>query len=492
MDLIAIIDLGTGSIRLTVYDMSGGTLYTGKRDNPLIQPRPGWVEQDPVYWWDAVKDLFTGLPQGISRQISAISVTSQREGVVPVNEGLEPLGNCIIWLDGRTVEEGREVEKRLGREKIYGVTGLVPNPVWSLSKILWIRKHRPEIYGNACKFLQAEDFILSVLCGRAVSEFSIASRTCMLDVANRRWSEFILEEFGIDRDKLPELYEPGTLLGKIDPVAARSIGVSEEVEIHAGAGDQQAAALGVGALEEGIVSIGIGTSSALSMTLEKPVYEKKGNIILNCAALPGKWEYEPPIWNTGGLIKWFHEQILDSRHTYDDIISGADRVPAGSDGLITLPYFSGAGSPRWNPGLKGTFFGLTLGHDKNHMLRSIMESIAFEIRYNLDTIEESGIRYKKVILSGGASQNMLLCRIIADVLQSGIEVSYETEASSRGAFLLVMDQRTGKKGPSGTTSPQQQENLVIQPDPANKDSYERSYHNYIELGNRLESLSFLK
>ena len=491
MELISVIDAGTGSIRNTIYDLSGRVVEVRKMDNPLIHPQPGWAEQDTAAWWSVIKDQFLGLDQAIRNQIMTITVTSQREGIVPVNEDFLPLSNMIIWLDGRTVREGEEILEKLGAQEIYDITGLVANPVWSLSKILWIRKHRVEVYRKAYKLLQAEDYLLSRLTRKGVSELSIASRTCMLDVARRKWSGRILETFDIDENKLPELLEPGSLIGTIPGDIAQELGLSRNIKVIAGAGDQQAAALGVGALEEGMVSIGIGTSSALSMTLDRPVRPRHHKIILNCAALPGKWEYEPPIWNTGGLIKWFVENIQGEDQSYEELLQGIASVPAGSDGIITLPYFSGAGSPRWNPELKGGFYGLGLHHNSLHMLRSLMESIAFEIKFNIESIRSSGIALKKVILSGGASKNRPLCQIISDVLQSQVEVFVEAEASSRGVFLLARNayMADGGKSPEPPVTP---EYISFAPDPGKKDTYDQSYERYIQLGDHMEKLSEIK
>ena len=193
MELISVIDAGTGSIRNTIYDLSGNVVDVRKTDNTLIDPQAGWAEQDTAAWWSVVKDQFLGMDPAIRDQITALSVTSQREGIVPVNEDFLPLSNMIIWLDGRTVQEGNEIVEKLGEQEIYDITGLVANPAWSLCKILWIRKHREKIYKEAYKFLQAEDYLLSRLTRRAVSELSIASRTCMLEVARRKWSNSILD-----------------------------------------------------------------------------------------------------------------------------------------------------------------------------------------------------------------------------------------------------------------------------------------------------------
>jgi sugar (pentulose or hexulose) kinase len=490
MSYISVIDLGTGSIRNTIYDLSGKILAVSKRENPISHPQPGWAEQNPVYWWEAVKETFIELDPEIRASIAAISATSQREGIVPVNNRFEPLDNIIIWLDGRTHSQGDDIKERLGENEIYEITGLVPNPAWSLAKILWIKKHRKEIYSETFKFLQAEDYLLSKMCGRAVSEFSIASRTCMLDVVNREWSEHILNVFDIDRGKLPELLEPGTRIGPIRPEVAEAFDLPTEVSIFMGAGDQQAAALGAGATEEGMVSIGIGTSSALSMTLNRPVKDPGHRIILNCAALPGKWEYEPPIWNTGGLIKWFREQVQCSDLSYEAVNAKIREIPAGCNGLIAIPYFSGAGSPRWNPMLKGGFYGLSLDHNQYHMFRALTESIAFEIKFNTDTIQSSGIRLKRIILSGGASNNRPLCQIVADVLQTEVYIFTEAEASSRGVYYLVRNTMQSLGAGGNDMHQVQPEYVKLKPDPLKKEIYGSVYNKYLQLGDKLASLDF--
>jgi len=489
MELISVIDAGTGSIRNTLYDLSGRMVDVKKTDNSLIHPQAGWAEQDTAVWWNIIEDQFLDFDQDTRDQITAITITSQREGIVPVNEDFLPLSNMIIWLDGRTVQEGEEIVEKLGEQEIYDITGLLANPAWSLSKILWIRKNREKIYHGAYKFLQAEDYLLSRLTRRAVSELSIASRTCMLEVARRRWSNRILDLFDIDQRKLPELLEPGSLVGTIPADIAGELGLPDGVRVYAGAGDQQAAALGVGAIEEGMVSIGIGTSSALSMTLDQPVRPRQHKIILNCAALPGKWEYEPPIWNTGGLIKWFVEHMQDEDQSYEELLLGAASVPAGSEGILALPYFSGAGSPRWNPEMKGGFYGLGLHHNKLHMLRSLMESIAFEIKFNIESIRSSGILLKKVILSGGASKNTALCQIISDVLQETVDVFLEAEASSRGVFLLARRAILGEMEQSSDPL-QTPAYISFTPDPGNKEIYDQIYLKYIALGDHMERLNF--
>ena len=481
-DLISIIDLGTGSIRNTLFNLKGDIVDFIQYENPFIYPRTGWVEQDTDHWWQILKDTFLGFPEKIRNLISAISVTSQREGIVPVNAAFKPLSNMIVWLDGRAGDEALEIETKLGKEKIYDICGLVPYPVWSLSKILWIKKHRPDIFHETSKFLQAADYFISRLSNHAVSDFSMASRTCMLDVKEKKWSKEILGTFDLNESTLPELVEPGTIIGKINPDVATEFILNPEVKIISGAGDQQAAALGVGAIQQGVISIGIGTSSALSITLDKPLPSKNKDIILNCTAVPGKWEYEPPIWNTGGLVKWFYENILDKKTSYKDILQEVNTIPAGSEGLIILPYFTGSGSPRWNPELRGVIYGLTLEHNNKHILKGIFESIAFEIRFNIDSIKDQ-VKVNKIILSGGASQNYPLCQTIADVLQVEVHISTEKEASTKGCYILARAALDKKNSIEEISENLKTADTIISPNKKLKSTYDNLFRKYLALGN---------
>jgi xylulokinase len=485
---LAIIDVGTGSIRLSLIDLSGQLQYVRKAGNECLYPEPGYVEQDARSWWSIITGLFLDLPLKVREKIIAMSVTGQREGIVPVDEHLDPMANLITWLDTRTSEQAEMIRKKLGEDFIYRETGLVPNPAWSLSKILWIKEYQADIFKSCHKFLQAVDFLQSRLSGKAVTDMSMASRTCMLNVTKRAWSQDILDRFGIPEDKLPELYEPGREIGVISSMVADQFGLSKDVTIFTGAGDQQAAAIGAGAFEEGIVSIGIGTSSALSITIPAPVHIVDGKVILNCAAIPGKWEYEPPIWNTGSLVKWYHEHLDESSSTYKALLEGASSIPAGSKGLISIPYFSGAGSPRWNPKLSGGFYGLNLTHTRIHFLRAIMESIAYEIRLNIEYIEKSGISVSRIVLSGGATQNAVLCQIVSDVLQKPVQIFAETESSTWGLYCLVRNQLDQDSSIEDIHKSLSLGIESLAPNIGNKGIYDEIYGRFLELGDALSNL----
>lgn len=487
---LAIIDAGTGSIRLTVFDLHGKVMEERQIENKFSYPEPGYVEQNTGNWWIDIQGLFQQIPSNVRNNIGALSVTGQREGIVPVNNKFEPLANLISWMDTRTSTQASRVLRELGQEMIYAETGLIHNPAWSLSKILWIRENQPEIYQSSFKLLQAVDYLISRISGTASTDVSMASRTCLLNVTARKWSKEIISRFGIDEEKLPALYEPGEEIGQILPGVADQFGLQKTVKIYAGSGDQQAAAIGVGAFEEGVVSIGIGTASSLSITIPKPSHINDGKIILNCAAIPGKWEYEPPIWNTGSLIKWYYEQIEKEVRSYKIMLDEVDLIQPGGSGLIALPYFTGAGSPRWNPKLSGGFYGVTLNHKRIHFLRAIMESIAFEIKLNLEAIERSGVSIQRLVLSGGASRNLVLGQIISDVVQKPVDIFKETEASSWGQYCLVRSKLNSDEALEDGYKSLGLSFHNIVPDVEKRTIYEEFYNKYVEFGEKISTLTF--
>lgn len=489
---IVIIDLGTGSLRLSVLDLSGALVAAYRTENKTWYPQPGYVEQDPAAWWEDIGGMFMNIPDELRKNIRIISVTGQREGIVVVNDRFEPMNRLITWLDGRTQGQAEMIRQQFSDEEIYEETGLVHNPVWSLSKILWIRENEPGIYRSCYKFLQSVDYVQSRMTGIAATDVSMASRTCMFRPVDRRWSEKILERFGLSKAKLPSIYETGEMIGRITKSAAEYFGLESEVMIAAGAGDQQAAAVGVGAYREGIVSIGIGTASALSMTLSKPVPIPEGKIILNCAAVPGKWEYEPPIWNTGSLIKWFYENIDEKTHSYEQLIEATGKLEPGSDGLVALPYFAGAASPRWNPSLAGGFYGLTLAHKKEHLLQALMESVAFELKYNIDYFVGAGAQVDEVILSGGGTRNKVLCRIISDTINKPVRIFQETEASTWGLYCIIRSRIDPSVPVEKIYDSLNLSFSLLKPDNSKKEKYDLLYKRYLELGDHMSKLTFLK
>lgn len=443
-DLILTVDIGTTGCKATLFDLGGQGVASAYEEYAIIHPRPDWAEQDPNVWWQALRSTVSQLAE--RRRITAISVTSQREGLVPVDADGQPLSNCIIWMDKRTLPQCQAIRESIGEAELFRITGLRLDPAFSLAKLLWIREHQPATYARACKLLQAGDLILSGLSGEFVTEHSIASRTMLLDVSRRCWSQELLDRFAIDGALLSRLLEPGTAIGRIRPQIAEDLGLPLEAVVVTGGGDQQCNAVGAGAVGRGSASVGIGTASAPSVTIDGPTFDPQMRVPCCCAAVPGQWEFEPPIWTTGVLLRWFRDQFgaqevalarergLDP---YELLTAVAATVPPGCEGLITLPYFMGAGAPHWNPLARGTLLGLSLGHTRAHVIRSLLEAVAYEILLSVEAIEELGWPLDTLYITGGGSRSALWCEILCDVTGKRVRLPATEATPSLGAAILA-------------------------------------------------------
>jgi len=291
-------------------------------------------------------------------------------------------------MDKRTVAQCETIRTKISEERLFQITGLRLDPAFSLAKLLWIRQYQPAIYGRTHVLLQAGDYIAARLTGQFVTEQSIASRTMLLDVDRRCWSQELLDAFEIDVARLPHLLEPGTALGPILPQVAAALDLPVNALVVSGGGDQQCNAIGAGAVAPRSASIGIGAATAPSITIDRPILDPQMRIPCCCAAVPGRWELEPPIWTTGALLRWFRDQMgaeavaaanRQKIDPYEVLTAEAAGVPLGSDGLVTLPYFVGAGAPAWDLLARGVLFGLSLSHTRAHVIRSLSSKAAMTI-----------------------------------------------------------------------------------------------------------------
>ncbi|HOX38069.1 MAG TPA: FGGY family carbohydrate kinase [Candidatus Brocadiia bacterium] len=481
--LFLVIDLGTSSVKVVAYDNRGNAVASAKGDYPVHHPQPDWAEQAPEDWWartsEAVRRVAAQVPPG---SVAAVSACSQREGMVPVDERCNALLPCIIWLDMRTGAQGERIERELGLERGYGLTGLRPGPAWSLPKLMWIRENEPKVFDAAYKFVQPGDFILARLSGRFVEDFSMASRTMMFEPAKRCWCPEILDHFGIPAGKMPQLIESGSVISEIRPEAAQELGLDEGTLIVAGGGDQQCAGIGVGAVGEGKVGAGIGTGTALVVDLKEPKIDPAMSIPLNCHAVPGHWEYEPCLWISGGLLSWFCDEFYrDSGRGFETMIAEVAGLPAGADGLTALPYFVGAGSPNWHPQAEGVFAGVRPGHKRGHFARALFEAIAMEIRLNLEAVQANGVNVSQIVLSGGASRNEPLCRIVASALPVPVAVTENADAASLGAAMLAALGAGEFDCIEDAVAAMRHPDRAIAPDPAAAKRYDKTYDRYREL-----------
>lgn len=443
---IAALDLGTTGCRTFIFDIAGTILASDYQEWESFYPSPSFVEQDANIWWQSLKKTIEGAikKSGIDNsEIVSLSVTNQRETIVPVDKDGIPLHNALVWQDRRTIDQVEYIKNKIGVDKIYKITGLTIDPYFSATKILWFKDNKPDIYQNTHKFLLVSDFIIHKLTGKFVTDHSNASRTMLFDINKLKYSEDIASELEIDLDKMPKAVESGVEVGEI---ISEETFFDKKTLVITGAGDQQAAALGVGVVSPGRTKLTTGTGSFLLAYLEKPNFDPKKRVLCSCHAIPKHWVQEASIFTTGAFLRWFRDELAQkecmiaeeqNQDPYNIITDKAEESPIGANGLIVIPHLVGAGAPHWNPLARGIIFGLALGHKRRDIARAILEGVAFEIKKNIEVFKELGIDIKELRLTGGGSRSNLWNQIYADVLGVSCVRNIVEEATSLGAAILA-------------------------------------------------------
>ena len=447
--LLLSIDVGTTGGRIIIFNQHGKMLASAYEEYPSIYPSPAFVEQHAEDWWRVTKEVIQKTLKSAEikpSEIIGISCTNQRETIVPVNEDGNPLSNAIVWQDRRTITECQEIDEKIGKNKIYDLTGLTIDPYFSCPKILWIKKHWTQSFKNAHKFLLVHDYIQMKLTGEFVTDYSNASRTMLFDINKLTWSDEILNTLEIPKEKLPKPLPSGSKISNLDKKTAKELGLPDSIPVSAGGGDQQCAAIGVGVTKKGRIKATTGTGTFLLAFLEKSMRDSKKRVLCSCHAIPGKYVLEASIFTTGSILRWFRDNFsaaekslaprlnLDS---YDLLGMQADSIQPGSEGVMVLPHFVGAGAPYWDPNARGLIFGLGLGHTRNHLIRAIMEATCYEIKTNLLIMKELGVPLTELRITGGASRNSTWNQIEADICNLPVIKGQVEEATALGAAILA-------------------------------------------------------
>ncbi len=442
---VASLDLGTTGCRTYIFDLAGTIIASDYQEWESFYPTPSYVEQDANAWWNSIKKTIEAAirKSGIDKtEIVSVSVTNQRETIVPVDKEGIPLHNALVWQDRRTTEQCNQIKEKIGIEKIYETTGLTIDPYFSISKIMWFKEKKPEIYNKAHKFLLVADYIIYKLTGKFVTDHSNASRTMLFDINNLKYSEFIASELELDIDKMPEAFESGVDIGEI---------ISDETDfdkktlVITGAGDQQSAALGVGVVSPGEIKCTTGTGSFILAYLKEPNLDPKKRVLCSCHAIPGAWVQEASIFTSGASLRWFrdkigHAEIMNAEEgqdPYELIDIEVQKSPMGANGLLFIPHLVGAGAPHWNPYAKGILFGLSLGHERKDLYRAVFEGVAYELKKNVEVFKELGIEPRELLLTGGGARSDIWNQIYADVLGITCVRNIIEEATSLGAAILA-------------------------------------------------------
>jgi xylulokinase len=443
------IDVSTTGTKVLLIQEQGQVVAEATEEYPMYTPRPQWAEQDPEDWWQAcTKAIRHAIRQaGIDpSEIAGLGLAGQMHGMVMLDAGGHVLRPCIMWNDQRTGEQCEWIMNAVGRERFLELTLNPALPGFTAPKIIWTRENEPEVYARAAKVLLPKDYIRYRLTGAYATEVSDASGTVLLDVSQRRWSDEVLDELRIPRKWMPDCYESVEITGKITREAAELTGMPAGLPVIGGGGDQAASAVGTGVVEPGLVSVTMGTSGVVFAYTDEPSRDPLGRLHTFCHAVPGKWHVMGVTLSAGGSFRWLRDTLglgektiasLSGMDAYEILTSEAATAPVACEGLIFLPYLTGERTPYPDPNARGTFFGLTLRHNKSHMVRAVMEGVAYSLRDCIELFRDLAIPINQVRAVGGGARSALWRQIMADVFGTELVTINVTDSTAYGAGLLA-------------------------------------------------------
>ena len=419
------IDVGTTGVKTIAISPDGEVIAKAEQGYPLSTPRPGWSEQDPEDWWRATQVTLEAVAAAGVKDVRGIGLSGQMHGLVCLDDHDRVLRPAMLWNDQRTGAECAEIEARIGLERLIQLTGNRALTGFTAPKILWLRRHEPDVYSRISRILLPKDYVRLRLTGEHAIDVADASGTLLFDVAHRRWSEDVTAALEIPRSWLPQAMESPQISGR----------TAQGVVVAAGAGDQAAAALGVGVDRPGPLSVVLGTSGVVFAALPAFAAEPQARVHVFCHAVPGAWHAMGVMLSAAGSLQWFRD-TLAAGVRFADLDAGAAEWAPGSDGLIFLPYLAGERTPHADPDARGAFVGLSLRHDRAAMVRAVMEGVAYGLRDSLELLNDLGVRAVAGRASGGGARSRLWLSIVASALGLPLELTAVEEGSAFGAALL--------------------------------------------------------
>ena len=484
------IDTSTTGSKALIADERGGVAAVASSPHTLQTPRPLWSEQDPREWWEAVAaSIRSALEKAGLRgeEIAAVGLTGQMHGLVLLDEVGNVLRPAILWNDQRTQPQCDAIHARMGKEKFIQITGNVALTGFTAPKILWVKENEPEVYARGQHVLLPKDYIRYKLTGEYAMDKADGAGTVLFELKRRDWSEEVLTALEIPHGWMPRTYEGPEFTGSVNEEAASLTGLRAGTPVAAGGGDQAAQAVGVGAVEPGIVGLTVGTSGVVFATTPSALIEPEGRLHAFCHAVPGLWHFMGVMLSAAGSLQWYRDTLAPGV-SFDDLLKEAEAVPAGCEGLQFLPYLSGERTPHPDPLARGAFIGLTVRHGRAHMTRAVLEGVAFGLKDSFTLIQNAGLgSITQVRASGGGTKGALWRQIMASVLEAELVTVNTSEGAAYGAALLA-----GVGADAWTDVPSACRAAIqitgsTQPEPAQVEAYRQAYPLYQELYPALKS-----
>ena len=433
------LDVGTGGTRAVVVRDDGQVVSSAAVQHaPIDSQQAGWAEQDPEDWWratqQAIREVLATLPD--SPEIESLALTGQMHGCVMLGADGSVLRPALIWCDQRTQAECDWLTESIGFERLIELVANPALPNFTLTKLLWVKRHQPELFARVRHVLCPKDYVRYRLTGELAMDVHEASGTLLLDVQNRRWSEEVAERAGIPAHWLPNLFESPEVCARIDARGATATGLAVGLFVVAGAGDQGAGAVGMGILTPGSVSATIGTSGVVFAATDQPVLDPLGRLHTFCHAAPGLW-HVMGVTNGAGLSLRYFRDTFSSGMSYDELVAEASSVNAGSEGVLWAPYLFGERTPYLDAEARAAFVGVTATHTRAHFVRAVLEGVAMSLKDSLSIFMELGIPITSIRLGGGGARSKLWRQIQADVYGRPVQLLSAEEGGAFGAALLA-------------------------------------------------------
>ena len=436
------IDVGTGGTRALLIDADGRITASSTVEHiPFSSPETGWAEQDPNDWWRAatlaIRDVLS--KSDIQpEEIKAIGFSGQMHGAVLLDERDQVLRPSIIWCDQRTSDQCAEITEKIGADRLIELTCNPALTGFTLPKLLWVREHEPEIWRQVHSVLLPKDFVRLRLTGDKATDVADASGMLLLDVAGRKWSQQMLSAAEVDEALLARVYESPEITGTVSTAGAKETGLRAGTQVVAGAGDQAAGAVGMGIVRPGSVSATIGTSGVVFAASDKPALDPKGRVHTFCHAIPDRWHVMGVTQGAGLSLRWFRDQFgVEGSDAYEQLTEDAARIPPGANGLLWTPYLMGERTPHLDPHARAALVGLTASHTRAHIVRAILEGVAFSLRDTLEIFKEMNVPVEEIRLGGGGARSKLWRQIQADVYGRVVKCVEAEEGAAYGAALLA-------------------------------------------------------
>lgn len=490
MDYVIGCDIGSQSVKTILLSVEGKIVGETGVNYSISYPYPTWAEQLAGTWLSSLSQSINQLllKTNVNRRyIRAISLAAQVDGVIPIDQGGNPLRPAIIWMDRRAVGQCERISQIKGKDELFQVSGLNLDPSHVAPKIRWIQDHEPEIYAKARYFLLPGSYVAYALTSELAVDYSNASSTLLMDVRSREWSPELCKLFDIPIDKLAGIRPSTSVIGTLIPASAESLGLMPDTPLVLGSGDEHAACLGAGVIQPGLVCDIAGTAEPVCAASSRVVFDPTGLVETHCHADPDTWLLENPGFVSGANYRWFRDHFapeevraasLAGGNVYDLLNDLASSVPIGSDGLIFLPCLMGAMAPTWNALARGTYFGFTLAHTRAHFVRALLEGSAYAIRDIIDQMLSIGLPLRQIQVVGGGARSKFWRQIKADVTGLPVALPQTIETTALGAGIL------GLVGIGAYTSIPEAISQVVKiietldPDPKRQARYEEYYRLY--------------